>query len=58
MPLGRTTDHSSLLANREFEGILIRKLTNESDVLFQLDEYVEGIDEVVKLIDQELANTI
>jgi hypothetical protein len=57
VPRGRTTDHSSLLANREFEGILIRKLWNESDVLYRMDDYVEGINELVKLIDQELANT-
>ena len=33
---GATVDHSTLLRNQEFAGIVIRKLTNTSDVLLTI----------------------
>ena len=48
------TDHSDLLRNQEFAGILVRKVWNESDLLYEIQDYDTVIDELVRLIDQEL----
>lgn len=55
--LGPPVDHSTLLRNQEFAGILIRKLSNTSDVVFTIGDFSKGVDELIRLIDQELANT-
>ena len=56
VPLGRTTDDSSLLTNREFEGVLIA--SSRTKAMFCISWMVfEGIDELIKRIDKELANT-
>ena len=57
MALGPPVDHSTLLRNQEFAGILIRKLSNTSDVVFTIGDFSKGVDELIRLIDQELANT-
>jgi len=49
--------HSALLRNQEFAGAIIRKHWNDSDVLYQVDNYGKAMDELVRLIDLELANT-
>jgi hypothetical protein len=58
LPLSRVRDHSSVLRNPEFEGLLVRKLWNEGDALFYVGEYLRGMDEIVALIDQELAGQL
>jgi hypothetical protein len=55
--LGPPVDHSTLLRNQEFAGILIRKLSNTSDVVVTIGSFSKGVDEPIRLIDQELANT-
>jgi hypothetical protein len=58
LPLTRVRDHSSLLQNPEFEGLLVRKMWNDGDALFHMDGYLRGMDEIVALIDQELAGQL
>jgi len=58
LPLSRVRDHSDLLRNSEFEGLLVRKMWNDGDALFNIDDYLRGMDEIVALIDQELAGQL
>jgi hypothetical protein len=58
LPLSRVRDHSNLLRNLEFEGLLVRKMWNEGDALFNVDDYLRGMDDIVALIDQELAGQL
>ena len=44
---------SPLLRNQEFAGIVIRKLWNDSDVLYNVDDFARAMDELVRLIDLE-----
>lgn len=55
--VGPTVDHSTLLRNQEFAGIVIQKLTNTTDVLLTIGRFSEALDELIGLIDQELAAT-
>jgi len=57
VPVCTFVDHSALLRNQEFAGAVIRKHWNDSDVLYQVDNYGKAMDELVRLIDLELANT-
>jgi hypothetical protein len=57
VPVGPTVDHSTLLRNQEFAGVVIRKLSNTSDVLLTIGTFSEAMNELIGLIDQELANT-
>jgi hypothetical protein len=57
VPLGKTVDHSYLLGNREFAGLLIRKLSNDSDVLYNIEPFRTATLEVIRLIDLELSET-
>jgi len=57
VPLGKTVDHSDLLLNREFAGLLMRKVFNDSDVLYNIDTVKTATLELIRLIDLELAET-
>jgi hypothetical protein len=39
------------------DGALIRKLSNTSDVVLAIEKFRQALDELIGLIDQELANT-
>jgi hypothetical protein len=58
LPLSRIRDHSDLLRNPEFAGLLVRKMWNDGDALFYMDQYLTGMDEIMALIDQELAGQL
>jgi len=58
LPLSRVRDHSDLLRNPEFAGLLVRKMWNDGDALFYMDQYLTGMDEIIALIDQELAGQL
>jgi hypothetical protein len=58
LPLSRVRDHSDLLRNPEFAGLLVRKMWNDGDALFYMDQYLTGMDEIMALIDQELAGQL
>jgi hypothetical protein len=58
LPLSRVRDHSDLLRNPEFAGLLVRKMWNDGDALFYMDQYLTGMDENMALIDQELAGQL
>jgi hypothetical protein len=57
VPVAGRKDHSYLLRDPELTGVVLRKLWNASDVLINLQAYVDIIDELVRLINQELAST-
>jgi hypothetical protein len=57
VPVAGRKDHSYLLRDPELTGVVLRKLWNSSDVLINLQGYIDTIDELVRLIDQELAST-
>jgi len=38
--------------------LLVRKMWNDGDALFNMDYYLRGMDEIVALIDQELAGQL
>jgi len=57
VPVGPVTDHSDLLRNQEFAGIVVRKLFIDSDIMLTLDRFGAAMTELVQLIDQELAST-
>lgn len=57
VPLGSVVDHSHLLGNQEFAGIVMRKIWNDNDVLYYIDDFANYLDELLRLIDLELANT-
>ena len=57
VPVGSIVDHSALLGNQEFAGAVIRKLWNDSSVLYNIDDYGKAMDELVRLIDLELERT-
>jgi hypothetical protein len=57
VPVGNVVDHSHLLGNQEFAGIVMRKIWNDSDVLNNIDDFANYLDELLRLIDLELANT-
>ena len=38
VPLGSVVDHSHLLGNQEFAGVVMRKIWNDSDVLYNIDD--------------------
>lgn len=57
VPVGPAVDHSTLLRNQEFAGILIQKLSNTSDVVLTIERLGPAMDELIGLIDQELAST-
>jgi hypothetical protein len=57
VPLSSVVDHSHLLGNQEFAGIVMRKIWNDSDVLYNIDDFAKYLDELLRLIDLELANT-
>ena len=57
VPVAGRKDHSYLLRDPELTGVVLRKLWNASDVLKNLQAYIDTIDELVRLIDQELAST-
>jgi hypothetical protein len=54
---GPFVDHSALLRNQEFAGIVIQKLANTSDVVVTIEGFRKTMDELIRLIDQELAST-
>ena len=47
VPVGPTVDHSTLLRNQEFAGIVIRKLSNTSDVLLTIGSFSEAMNELI-----------
>jgi hypothetical protein len=55
--VGDPVDHSPLLANREFSGIVVRKIWNHAIVLSALPPFLEETDRLVKLIDAEIDGT-
>ena len=57
VPVAGKKDHSYPLRDPELTGVVLRKLWNASDVLMNLQAYVDTIDEMVRLIDQEIAST-
>jgi len=57
VPVGKEVDHSTLLQDREFAGLLIRRLWNDSDVLYSIDPGKAATDALLELIDSELAST-
>ena len=57
VPVAGRKDHSYLLRDPELTGVVLRKLWNASDVLTNLQPQIDTIDELVRLIDQELAST-
>jgi hypothetical protein len=57
VPVGKTVDHSDLLVNREFAGLLMRKVFNDSDVLYNIDPAKTATLELIRLIDSELSET-
>ena len=57
VPVGKEVDHSTLLQDREFAGLLIRRLWNDSDVLYNIDPSKAATDALLELIDSELAAT-
>jgi len=57
VPAGQVVDNSALLRNQEFAGVVLRKLWIDSDVLYNVDDYADAMDELVRLISLELENT-
>jgi hypothetical protein len=57
VPTAQVIDHSALLRNQEFAGVVLRKLWIDSDVLYEVDDYASAMDELVRLIDLEIENT-
>jgi hypothetical protein len=57
VPVSVVADHAPLLRNKEFAGVLVRKMWNDGDVLFGYDDIVKEMDEVIRRIDQELKST-
>lgn len=57
VPVGSTVDHSALLRNPEFAGIVMQKLFNASDVVLTIERLGPAMDKLIGLIDQELADT-
>ena len=57
VPVGPAVDHSTLLRNPEFAGIVMQKLFNASDVVLTIERFSQALDELIGLIDQELADT-
>ena len=55
LPLSKVRDHSDLLQNPEFAGLLVRKMWNDGDALFYMEQHLKNMDEMMVLIDQELA---
>ena len=43
VPAGKVVDHSHLLRNQEFAGIITRKLWNDSDVLFNVEDFAQPL---------------
>jgi hypothetical protein len=57
LPISAKVDHSSLLRNQEFAGIVVRKHWVHDDILSDLPAYIEATRELGRLIDQELEET-
>jgi hypothetical protein len=58
IPLSETSDHTPLVNNREFAGVLLQKQWIDVDVQSGLcGEMNKVIDEIVRRIDQETRNT-
>ena len=58
IPLSETSDHASLVNNREFAGVLLQKLWIDTDVQRSLCGGMDrAIDEIVRRIDQEIRTT-
>lgn len=55
--IGNVVDHSHLLGSQEFAGIVMRKIWNDSDVLYKVDGFADYLDELLRLIDLELEAT-
>jgi hypothetical protein len=58
VPVAELTDHTSLLGNREFQGVLVQKMWIDLDVESTLcTDVAREIDKAVRLIDRETANS-
>lgn len=55
--VGDPVDHTPLLANREFSGIVVRKIWNHTVVLSALPPFLEETDRLIELIDAEIEGT-
>ena len=57
LPNAVKIDHSDLLRNQEFVGIVVRKLRVHEDMLSEPPAFIAETEELVRLIDQELEAT-